>query len=207
MERHLALTFAALAFLVTCISRCGGENIAESMEKHQVVPDVIEGAPKETAEVVYSGGVQANLGNELAPTQVKDEPSVKWNADENAFYTICMTDPDAPSRQTPKNREWRHWLVGNIPGVDISKGEVLTGYVGAGPPKGTGLHRYVILIYKQPKKLTFDEPRVPNTSGANRPLFSIKKFSTKYNMELVAGNFFQAQWDDYVPKLHQQLKG
>ena len=54
-------------------------------------------------------------------------------------------DPDAPSRKEPKYREWRHWVVVNIPGGDVSKGEVCAEYVGAGPPKGTGLHRYVIL--------------------------------------------------------------
>jgi phosphatidylethanolamine-binding protein (PEBP) family uncharacterized protein len=30
------------------------------------------------------------------------------------------------------------------------------------PPEGTGLHRYVFLIYKQNGKLEFDEPRLVN---------------------------------------------
>jgi len=74
-----------------------------------------------------------------------------------------FSDPDAPSRKEPTYREWHHWLVGNVPGNDISKGEVLSAYIGSGPPPNTGLHRYVFLIYKQPGKLTFDEPRLPNT--------------------------------------------
>lgn len=49
-----------------------------------------------------------------------------------------VADPDAPSRADPKFREWHHWCVANIPGADISKGEVLSEYVGSGPPKGTG---------------------------------------------------------------------
>ena len=49
-----------------------------------------------------------------------------------------VADPDAPSRQDPKFREWHHWLVVNIPGNDVSKGDVLSMYVGAGPPEGTG---------------------------------------------------------------------
>ncbi len=32
-------------------------------------------------------------------------------------------DPDAPSRKEPKFREWHHYLVVNIPGTDVSKGE------------------------------------------------------------------------------------
>lgn len=54
-------------------------------------------------------------------------------------------DPDAPSRADPKWGEWRHWLVVNIPGCDVSKGEALSVYIGSGPPQGTGLHRYIFL--------------------------------------------------------------
>lgn len=103
------------------------------------------------------------MGNELTPTQVKDVPTVKWNADANKFYTLCMTDPDAPSRKDPKFREWHHWLVGNIPGGRVDDGETLSAYVGSGPPQGTGLHRYVFLIYEQKEKLNFNEKRLPNT--------------------------------------------
>ena len=59
---------------------------------------------------------------------------------------ICSSaDPDAPSRANPTYREWRHWLVANIPGCDVSKGETIVTYFGAGPPQGTGLHRYIFL--------------------------------------------------------------
>lgn len=35
-----------------------------------------------------------DLGNVLTPTQVKDVPTIKWDAEEGALYTLCMTDPD-----------------------------------------------------------------------------------------------------------------
>ena len=54
-------------------------------------------------------------------------------------------DPDAPSRADPKFREYRHWLVVNIPGCDVAKGEEVETYIGAGCPKGTGVHRFVFL--------------------------------------------------------------
>ena len=68
-----------------------------------------------------------------------------------------ITDPDAPSRQNPKFREWHHWLVVNIPGCDISEGEVKLEYVGSGPPKGTKLHRYIFLAFKQPGKISYTD--------------------------------------------------
>ncbi|KAL1500855.1 hypothetical protein ABEB36_006279 [Hypothenemus hampei] len=181
-------------------------SIIKNMEKHQVVPDVIDVAPQEEAEVSYPSGVKVDQGNILTPTQVKDQPSIKWQADSSTLYTVCMTDPDAPSRKEPTFREWHHWLVGNVPGNDVSKGEVLSAYVGSGPPPNTGLHRYVFLVYKQNGKLTFDEPRLPNTSDDKRSGFSIRKFATKYNLGTpVAGNFYQAEYDDYVPILYKQL--
>lgn len=101
------------------------------------------------------------MGNELTPTQVKDQPTVTWTADDTAYYTLIMTDPDAPSRVDPSLGEVRHWYAGNIPGNRIADGEQLFEYRGSGPPQGTGLHRYIFLVFKQSAgKLVFDEPRV-----------------------------------------------
>lgn len=62
---------------------------------------------------------------------------------------VIFVDPDAPSRADPKFREWHHWCVVNIPGSDVSRGEVLSQYVGAGPPKGTSMR----IIYSEVHKL------------------------------------------------------
>ncbi|KAJ8983331.1 hypothetical protein NQ317_010870 [Molorchus minor] len=180
----------------------------KSMEKHGVVRDVIDIEPEQILEVSYANGVKVNLGNVLTPTQVKDPPTLKWDSEGGGFYTLCMTDPDAPSRKEPKFREWHHWLIVNIPGSNVDQGEVLSEYVGSGPPPDTGLHRYVFLVYKQPGKLNCDEERLTNRSGDNRGCFSIRKFAAKYNLgQPISGNFFQAEYDDYVPILYKQLGG
>jgi len=185
----------------------------EALETHKVIPDVVDNIPF-VLNVTYPKNLTVEIGKVLTPTQVKDQPTIQWKAEENAFYTLCMTDPDAPSRENPKFREWHHWLVGNIPGSDVSKGEdlskgeILSEYIGSGPPQDTGLHRYVFLLYKQPGKLTFDEKRLTNRSGDNRGKFSIRNFAKKYNLgNPVAGNMYQAEFDDYVPKLYKQLEG
>ncbi|XP_026489055.1 protein D3-like isoform X1 [Vanessa tameamea] len=183
-------------------------SVARAFEGHGVVPDVVPKAPTTDIKVKYPSGVEVNLGNELTPTQVKDVPTVTWNAKPESYYVLAMTDPDAPSRKEPKFREWHHWLVGNIPGNNVAAGETLSQYVGSGPPPETGLHRYVFLVYEQPGKLTFDEPRLTNRSGDNRGGFSIAKFAAKYNLgDPIEGNFYQAEFDDYVPILYKQLGG
>ena len=158
-------------------------------------------------QITFANGAQVKAGNELTPTQVKDPPThVSWASEPGVLYTLCMTDPDAPSRQNPRYREWHHWLVVNIPENRIADGKVLSHYVGSGPPKGTGLHRYVYLVFKQPGTLNTDEKVLSNRSGDNRGNFKIRAFAKKYGLgNPVAGNFYQAQWDDYVPKLYEQL--
>lgn len=178
----------------------------KEMEKHCVVPDVIPVGPKEACQVTYPSGAKVDAGNVLTPTQVKCAPVVCWPHDPKAMYTLVMTDPDAPSRGNPEFREWHHWLVGNIPGQEICKGEVLSAYVGSGPPPDTGLHRYVFLVYKQHKELCFEEKRLPNNSADGRGGFKIAEFARKYALgNPIAGNFYQAEWDDYVPILYKQL--
>lgn len=44
-------------------------------------------------------------------------------------------------------------------------------------------------------------------TGEKRGCFSIKKFAEKYSLELVAGNFYQAEYDAYCEKLYKQLRG
>ena len=66
------------------------------------------------------------MGNILTPTQVRTEPSLEWDAEENSFYTVILTDPDAQSRVNPTFRENHHWLVVNIPGKRVSEGQVKT---------------------------------------------------------------------------------
>jgi phosphatidylethanolamine-binding protein (PEBP) family uncharacterized protein len=177
------------------------------MDKEKVVPDVIDDITKSVVEVSY-GTHKVDMGNILTPTIAQNPPTVSWNADSNKMYALIMTDPDAPSRKDPKFREWHHWLVVNIRGGDVANGEVLSDYIGAGPPEGTGLHRYVFLVYEQPSQLTFDEKKLTNRSGDGRGKFSARNFAKKHNLGApVAGNFFQAEWDDYVPKLYEKLKG
>ncbi len=60
-----------------------------------------------------------------------------------------MFDLDAPSRQTPTYREILHWLVVNIPGKDVAKGDVRKVYRGPGPPPGTGINYFLVDIVEK----------------------------------------------------------
>ncbi|EDO34139.1 predicted protein, partial [Nematostella vectensis] len=138
---------------------------------------------------------------------VQNPPThISWPTEQGAFYTLLMTDPDAPRRSDPKFREWHHWLVVNIPGCDVSKGMTAAEYIGSGPPKGTGLHRYIFLVYKQQGQITYSDP-IRKMSAEGRGGCKARDLAAKYNLgSPVACNLYQAEYDDYVPKLYKKLK-
>ncbi|XP_074065263.1 phosphatidylethanolamine-binding protein 4 isoform X2 [Macrotis lagotis] len=85
------------------------------------------------------------------------KPSIKYSqAHEDKKYVLIMVDPDAPSRNYPRNRYWRHWLVANISGHSLKTGNIngheLTGYQPPSPPPQTGFHRYQFSLFEQPEK-------------------------------------------------------
>ncbi|CAJ0950868.1 unnamed protein product, partial [Mesorhabditis belari] len=171
-----------------------------------VVADVIPVPPKCVLDVSYNSGAKTDFGNELTPTQVKDKPTVTWESEANALYTLILTDPDAPSRANPAIRECMHWVVVNIPGSHVDQGDEAAEYIGSGAPEGTGLHRYVFLLYKQNGKVDAGF-KIRKNSAEGRKNWSAAAFAEKHHLSLVAGNFYQAQYDDYVPILHKQLSG
>ncbi|XP_017847426.1 phosphatidylethanolamine-binding protein homolog F40A3.3 [Drosophila busckii] len=165
-----------------------------------IVPDVLDVAPPSgKLEVKYPTGVVVQTGNELTPTQVKDEPSVSWAAEStDALYTLLMVDPDAPSRAQPTFREILHWAVVNIVGNQLASGDTLAEYVGSGPPEGTGLHRYIFLLYRQSARVE-EDMRIGKRTRDGRFNFSVRKFAAKHGLgQPIAGSFYEAQYDDYV---------
>ena len=118
-----------------------------------------------------------------------------------------MVDPDAPSRQNPEYRSILHWLVGNIKITNQgTTGQEIIQYIGAVPPEDGGMHRYVLLVFQQPGYIQFDEKPIPNNTFDGRASFSVKNFVSKYKlMGPIAGNFFQAKYDDYVPEFYKYI--
>ncbi|XP_060600894.1 phosphatidylethanolamine-binding protein homolog F40A3.3-like [Ruditapes philippinarum] len=171
-----------------------------------LIPDVLDEVPPAALKIKF-GNAELRPGDTQTPTNVKDVPSVTIEQDASEFFTLICHDPDAPSREDPKFGEFQHWLVMNITNNDINTGEELTTYIGSGAPKGTGLHRYIFLLFKQTngKIETKDLPRVPNNTADGRRLQKARDIAKRFNLQLVAGNFYLAEWDDYVPVLHAQL--
>lgn len=167
------------------------------MEKLSVIPDVIKRCPKYACEVLYIGGLRVDLGKELYPSQVQIMPwSITWPVEPDFLYTMIMTDPDYPDRKGHKQREFQHWVVVNIRGTGILSGNVTTEYYPPQPAEGTGPHRYVFTIFKQPKgRINVTERKILSKQVDHRGNFQTMKFAEKYGLgDPVAANLFTAQY-------------
>jgi Raf kinase inhibitor-like YbhB/YbcL family protein len=92
-------------------------------------------------------------------------PQLSWSGfpERTRSFAITCLDPDAPS-----GSGWWHWAVANIPvsvtslesgagsaggpalpdGVIVLRNEDGTrGFIGAAPPRGTGVHRYHFVVH------------------------------------------------------------
>ncbi|KAF3169103.1 hypothetical protein TWF788_010720 [Orbilia oligospora] len=118
---------------------------------------------------------------------------------EDARYTLCLTDPDAASRDNPKWAEFCHWLVTGIQlpssgPLDFKNSKELLEYMGPAPPENTGKHRYVLLLFKNGKKEPHKlDGRKKWGFEDHEPRVGARHYAKKYDLELVGANFFLCQ--------------
>ena len=63
----------------------------------------------------------------------------------------------------------------------------------------------MLSVYKQPGRLEYTDTKLGLTTNG-RASTKAGDLATKYKLgNPVAGNFCQAEWDDYVPKLYEKL--
>ncbi|KAJ1436870.1 phosphatidylethanolamine-binding protein, partial [Ochromonadaceae sp. CCMP2298] len=100
--------------------------------------------------VEYDGGHFAFEGHKIEVKFCTEAPTVSYDPHTpDSLYTLLIVDPDAPSRMKPTEREYVQWMVVNIKGDNVEGGQIVLPYQGPSPPHKSGLHRYVIQLYKQ----------------------------------------------------------
>lgn len=72
----------------------------------QELTDVLPSGGFTKAFSAKFGETEVGMGNVVTPTVSYAAPDVEYEAKDDEFYTIVMTDPDAPSRAEPTFREF-----------------------------------------------------------------------------------------------------
>nr|XP_027228607.1 39S ribosomal protein L38, mitochondrial-like [Penaeus vannamei] len=135
-------------------------------------------------------------GNVLKPKETAAEPKVQFESSPDDLWTLILTNPDGNLYENDK--ECLHWFVGNIQGGKLETGEVICNYLQPFPPRGTGYHRYVFVLYKQEKRIDFSEfkKEQPCLLLKERS-FSTLDFYRQMQDEVTPAGlaWFQADWD------------
>jgi len=127
----------------------------------------------------FSCGFKANIKQFTKEDGTPIKPKFTLTrANINGQYALMMVDPDAPSRKTPTARSWLHWLVVNIKNANVETGKEVIEYNPPTPPKGTGAHRYVFILYKQTSTI----PDTAVDSIAGRANFDVNKFAKAFKL-------------------------
>ncbi|KAF8883881.1 phosphatidylethanolamine-binding protein [Gymnopilus junonius] len=178
----------------------------EILQRNEVIDDVIPAAATFGPEVFFSVVWEDSKANVAKPGPTLDrkltpkQPKIKVQplfAPEGDFtYTLVMTDPDAPSRETPKFREFRHWVVTGLklPEVDATdvqgkfvatSGNTVTPWYPPAPPA-------VFLLFREPASgagIPKDAVEY-KAEPADRQKWKAVEFGGKYKMKLVGATFF-----------------
>ncbi|KAG9488591.1 phosphatidylethanolamine-binding protein 4 [Eleutherodactylus coqui] len=105
-------------------------------------------------------------------------------AQKDKMYSLLMMDPDAPSRESPGNKYWNHWVIADIQGRDLQSGKSLQGreiteYKGPSPPANTGFHRYQFFLYLQPPG---SRPSLLPSEEKSRGKFNPEAFALRFGL-------------------------
>ncbi|CAG5049639.1 unnamed protein product [Parnassius apollo] len=95
MYLSLKISFISILACIVLNLNVLGNNDDDSKVKNafiasNVVPDVISAPPFRYISIKYPSGVEVDLGNKLASIEVRNKPTVKWEADRNTFYTLAL---------------------------------------------------------------------------------------------------------------------
>ncbi|XP_037073153.1 39S ribosomal protein L38, mitochondrial-like, partial [Pollicipes pollicipes] len=148
----------------------------------------------------------AHVGNSIKPAEASRQPDVAFEAPEHSLWTLVCTNLEGPlGGEAP---ELVHWLVQNIPGSDVSRGDVVYEYLQPLPFRGTGHHRIVFVLYKQQGVL----PRESESAGTGGGVLDGRKFSTeqfyrRHEDQLTPAGlaFFQSDWDYSVTEFFHNV--
>ncbi|KAI5734578.1 hypothetical protein M8J77_008309 [Diaphorina citri] len=146
--------------------------------------------------------IPVHRGNIVTPTQALSKPIVDFKSSPDALWTLNFIGMDGHLEDP--DSQYIHWLVSNIPGNEIHKGDEVCKYFQPFPLRGLGYQRYAFLLYKQKTPIKLDV--IKGVSPKERT-FNNEAFYRKHQDNLTpAGlSFFQSTWDRSVTKVFHHV--
>ncbi|CAH0386259.1 unnamed protein product [Bemisia tabaci] len=176
------------------------DGITKLYKERNIIPDIFKDkAPKDIVKCRYQDAREVDFGTNLTLLQTIKKPDhCEWPIEEGAYYVLMLLGLDSPTHKYCYEREYNHWLVGNIPGSNFEEGETIAEYQGGQIAYEPGEHRVVFVVYKQPRKIEFNASHVEEKSAYwDRVLFTHEGFSREYKLgDPRASNFFTMKFQN-----------
>nr|CAI6662632.1 AAC_HP1_G0037500.mRNA.1.CDS.1 [Saccharomyces cerevisiae] len=173
--------------------------IVAKLNKEDIIKDTVKDLAFEILgelSVSYVDSDDIKLGNAMPMEATQAAPTIKFTPFDKSQLSaedklaLLMTDPDAPSRTEHKCTD----LGGDI--AISGKGVVRNNYIGPGPPKNSGYHRYVFFLCKQPKgadSSTFTKVENIISWGYGTPGAGAYDYIKENNLQLVGANYYMVE--------------
>uniref|UniRef100_A0A8D8LH34 Large ribosomal subunit protein mL38 n=1 Tax=Cacopsylla melanoneura TaxID=428564 RepID=A0A8D8LH34_9HEMI len=141
-------------------------------------------------------------GNVLTPTQTSSKPSIAFTSSPDSLWTLKLVGLDG--HLDNPDSQYIHWMVTNISGNHVDKGNEICSYLQPFPLRGIGYQRYAFILYKQKSPIKLDP--IKGVSLKERT-FNTESFYRVHQDNLTpAGlSFFQSSWDPSVTKLFHNV--
>ncbi|KAH8910372.1 PEBP-like protein [Coniochaeta sp. PMI_546] len=182
--------------------------VKQSLKNADLIPGPAEGLlgnlkPTVNLEVSYAGNV-VELGTRLPASECKVAPAISFAAEghgvgSRASYTLIMVDCDASS---PDQGFFCHWVLPGLTPLTSSSEHIvaqtkwaLTSYLGPTLDEGSDPHRYIFLLYREPRNLDMSKNDVDGDEPHQRRHFKPSVFAEKHGLALVGVNWMTCHAD------------
>jgi phosphatidylethanolamine-binding protein (PEBP) family uncharacterized protein len=187
----------------------GGTNSLVSLDVEGLTDESLKS--RENAEIALAyGDNTVTQGCTMVPTNTASAPSsVKWvsEGNEGKKYTLIVSDPDAPSRETPSYREFIHWVRSDITAEALATGTIdgtdTLAYVGPAPPHSSGPHRYIFILFEQGEGNGAEALATAFEGRGGKKAVTCAQAAGLG--QIMALNIFSCEWDESVDALHKAI--
>jgi len=174
------------------------------------VSSVFSPAPSKKLDVRWRNSGLVEAGDTVPVTVMTDKPvGMRWGSEYGALYTVMLLDAGI-SRVLPKM--YVHWMLTNVPGNNIQQGTEVMRYVTPFSLEFTedgefitdtvnSSHPLILAVFKQNSGsiIIRDETQAGCTPDiVDNRIVDYKELQSKYDLELVAGNFLYMPYSGYA---------
>ncbi|KAL2075753.1 hypothetical protein VTL71DRAFT_696 [Oculimacula yallundae] len=191
-------TIVASAPVCSTISFIEAARVKQAFSNAKITPDVVPFfEPRVKVSASYPTTSNVDLGNRIGTLETVPEPKFTFNAEvgrdpKTTKYLKLIIDPDAPGPdgtiQAPLQgvlSEFLHLAIEDAqPDCVTENPRTVRMYLNP-TPLSVASHRYIFLVYRQPK-----DYESPLSLALTIPGLRLQQFVDKYKLELVGGNFY-----------------